>query len=32
MYGKKIRKKTKTNRLARGQSVIFCNVTLFSVT
>jgi len=32
MYGKKNRKNTKTIRLARGQSVIFCNVTLFSVT
>jgi len=32
MYGKKIKLMTKTNRLARGQSVIFCNVTLFSVT
>jgi len=32
MYGKKIKLMTKTNRLARGQSVIFCNVTLYSVT
>jgi len=32
MYGKKIRKNEKMNRFARGQSVIFCNVTLYSVT
>jgi len=32
MYGKKISFYSKTIRLARGQSVIFCNVTLFSVT
>jgi len=32
MYGKKISFYSKMNRFARGQSVIFCDVTLYSVT